>query len=74
MTGPVSCNSFHENYMRQVTDCNTNYLFWQPHRDRNMVPLDKVNSLNQDASVQLIVWMGNMTASNRQLQGVIFQT
>ena len=53
---------------------NTNYLFWQPHRDRNMVPLDKVNSLNQDASVQLIVWMGNMTASNRQLQGVIFQT
>lgn len=53
---------------------NTNYLFWQPHRDRNMVPLDKVNSLNQDASVQLIIWMGNMTASNRQLQGVIFQT
>lgn len=60
--------------MRRVTKRNTNYLFWQPHRDRNMVPLDKVNSLNQDASVQLIVWMGNMTASNRQLQGVIFQT
>lgn len=53
---------------------NTNYLFWRPHKSRNMVPLDKVNSINQDASVQLIIWMGNMTASNRQLQGVIFQT
>lgn len=53
---------------------NTNYIFWRPHRDRNMVPLDTVNSINQDASVQLIVWMGNMTASNCQLQGVMFQT
>jgi hypothetical protein len=58
----------------QVTDCNTNYLFWQPHRDRNMVPLDRVNSINQDAMVQLIIWMGNMTASNCELQGVLFQT
>ena len=53
---------------------NTNYIFWRPHRDRNMVPLDTVNSINQDASVQLIVWMGNMTMSNAQLQGVLFQT
>lgn len=53
---------------------NTDYIFWQPHRDRNMVPLDTVRSLNQDASVQLIVWMGNMTMSNAELQGVIFQT
>ena len=53
---------------------NTDYIYWQPHRDRNMVPLDKVNSINQDATVQLIIFMGNMTASNRELQGVIFQT
>lgn len=53
---------------------NTSYLFWRPHRDRDMVPLEKVNSINQDATVQLIIWMGNMTASNRQLQGVMFQT
>ena len=53
---------------------NTNYLFWQPHRDRNMVPLSQVQSINQDATVQLIVWMGNMTMSNAELQGVIFQT
>lgn len=53
---------------------NSSYLFWQPHRTRNMVPLDTVRSINQDASVQLIIWMGNMTMSNAQLQGVIFQT
>jgi hypothetical protein len=53
---------------------NTNYIFWRPHRDRNMVPLDTVQSINQDATVQLIIWMGNMTLSNAQLQGVIYQT
>jgi hypothetical protein len=53
---------------------NLDYLFWQPHRDRNMVPLSKVSSINQDATVQLIIWMGNMTMSNAELQGVLFQT
>lgn len=53
---------------------NTDYIYWQPHRDRNMVPLDRVQSINQDATVQLIIWMGNMTVSNAELQGVIFQT
>jgi hypothetical protein len=50
---------------------NTDYLYWQPHKDRNMVPLESVNSLNQDAMVKLIIFMGNMTASNLQLQGVL---
>ena len=53
---------------------NTDYIYWQPHRDRNMVPLDAVKPVNQDATVQLIIWMGNMTVSNAQLQGVMFQT
>jgi hypothetical protein len=53
---------------------NTDYLYWQPHRDRNMVPLGSIRSINQDATVELIVFMGNMTASNRELQGVMFQT
>lgn len=53
---------------------NSDYIYWQPHRDRNMVPVDKVQSINQDATVQLIIWMGNMTMSNAELQGVIFQT
>jgi hypothetical protein len=53
---------------------NTDYIYWQPHRERNMVPLGSLRSLNQDATVELIVFMGNMTASNRELQGVLFQT
>jgi hypothetical protein len=53
---------------------NTDYIYWRPHRERNMVPLDTVRSINQDATVQLIIFMGNMTASNRELQGVMFQT
>lgn len=53
---------------------NSDYIYWQPHRERNMVPLGSIRSINQDATVELIVFMGNMTASNRELQGVLFQT
>ncbi len=51
---------------------NTDYIFLRPHRDRNMVPLDPDRfSTNQDATVKLIAWAGNMACSNRSLQGVI---
>jgi hypothetical protein len=50
---------------------NTNYLKYRPAARRNMVPLDAVTSLNQDASVKLIAWAGNMALSNAQLQGVL---
>jgi hypothetical protein len=51
---------------------NTNYLFFRPHRDRNMVPIgDDRFSVNQDAMVKLIGFAGNMTVSNRSLQGVL---
>ncbi len=50
---------------------NTDYLKFRPSSNRNMVPLENVQSINQDATVQLIVWAGNMTVSNRALQGVI---
>ena len=51
---------------------NTKYLFLRPHRQRNMVPLDPDRfSVNQDAMVKMIAWAGNMTCSNRALQGVI---
>jgi hypothetical protein len=53
---------------------NTDYIHFRPHRNRNMVPLDKRNSLNQDASVEFIVFAGNMTLSNAFTQGVMFQT
>lgn len=51
---------------------NTEYIFWRPHRDRNMVPLDPDRfSTNQDAMVKLIACAGNMTTSNAALQGVM---
>lgn len=50
---------------------NTEYIHWRPHVNRNMVPLETVNSINQDATVKLIVFAGNMTLSNAFLQSVL---
>jgi len=50
---------------------NTDYIYLRPHSDRKFVPLDDRNSINQDAKVIPVVWGGNMTCSNRSLQGVI---
>jgi archaellum component FlaF (FlaF/FlaG flagellin family) len=50
---------------------NTDYLKYRPSSKRNMVPLETVTSINQDASVKLIVWAGNLALSNAQLQGVL---
>jgi hypothetical protein len=51
---------------------NTDYIYFRPHKERNMVPLggDRM-SVNQDAVVKLIAWAGNMTLSNGFLQGVL---
>lgn len=50
---------------------NTKYLSLVVHSDRNLVPLDEAKPYNQDAVVVPMVWMGNMTTSNRSLQGVM---
>jgi hypothetical protein len=50
---------------------NTDFIKFRPHSRRNMVPLDTVNSINQDAMVKLIVFAGNMTLSNAFLQFVV---
>ena len=50
---------------------NTDYLFFRPHRDRNMIMLADKNAVNQDAVVKTILWGGAMTISNRKLQSVI---
>lgn len=51
---------------------NTDFIHWRPHRDRDMVPLGGDREpVNQDAVVRLMAWAGNMTVSNRMLQGVI---
>lgn len=50
---------------------NSDYIKFRPHPSRNFVPLDTVRSINQDATVKLIVFAGNMTMSNGSLQGLI---
>jgi len=51
---------------------NTDYIYFRPHTDRNFVPIgDDRFATNQDAMVKLIGFAGNMTVSNRRLQGVL---
>jgi len=51
---------------------NSDYLYFRPHTDRNFAPLgDDRFAVNQDAMVKLIGFAGNMTVSNRRLQGVL---
>jgi hypothetical protein len=55
---------------------NTKYIFFRPHRDRNMVALDpgKRYSVNQDAVTQILAFAGNLTTSNSSLQGQLNNT
>lgn len=51
---------------------NTDYIYFRPHVDRNFTPLgDDRFAVNQDAMVKLVGFAGNMTTSNRRLQGVL---
>ena len=50
---------------------NTDYLFFDVHSDAYMTPLDGIRPTNQDALVFPIIFMGNLTCSNRARQGVI---
>ena len=51
---------------------NSDYMFYRPHRNRDMVPLNPDRyATNQDAVVKLIAWAGNMTCNGRKFQGVI---
>jgi hypothetical protein len=50
---------------------NTDYLFFQPHSDRNFVEIGETRPVNQDMMVKLIGWAGNLTMSNAFLQGTL---
>ena len=50
---------------------NTDFLFFRPHSQRNFRPLRERQTVQQDALVTPMVWMGNMTMSNASLQGVM---
>lgn len=50
---------------------NTDYLTLCSHKDANWSTLDEKVSVNQDAVVIPIIWQGQLTCSNRSLQGVL---
>jgi hypothetical protein len=50
---------------------NSDYLELVVHRDANWSTLDDKVSVNQDATVIPIIWMGQLVVSNRARQGVL---
>lgn len=50
---------------------NMDYMGLSVHKDANLTVLDEAKPFNQDGAVVPILWMGNLTCSNRALQGVL---
>lgn len=50
---------------------NTDFTRLVVHKDADMTVMEELKPYNQDAAVVPVLWMGNMTVSNRYLQGVI---
>jgi hypothetical protein len=63
--GPGACPTNHMYFL------NTDYLYFRPHKETNMIVLGERESVNQDASVRILAWAGNLTISNCALQGVL---
>lgn len=49
---------------------NTDYVEGVVHTDADLTVVDDVRPVNQDAAITPVLWMGNMTVTNRSLQGV----
>lgn len=49
---------------------NTDYLELVVHRDADLEIMEEMKPINQDGAVVPILWMGNLTCSNRARQGV----
>ena len=51
---------------------NTDYIYLRPHANRNFEAIGgQREAVNQDATVRLYGWAGNLTCSNSSLQGVL---
>ena len=50
---------------------NTDFMELVVHRDANMTVMDELKSVNQDAVVIPVLWMGNLVCSNRFLQATL---
>ena len=62
-------NSNFSTTAQEMNFLNTDYLELCAHRDANWSTLDERMSVNQDATVVPIIFQGNLTCSNRSLQG-----
>lgn len=51
---------------------NTDYLKFKVHSATNFVPFERREPVNQDALVVPILFAGNLTCSNRSLQGIVY--
>jgi len=51
---------------------NSDYLYFRVHSETNFVPFERREPVNQDAMVVPILFAGNLTCSNRSLQGLVF--
>jgi hypothetical protein len=71
MIAPVQVLAHSASIYEQVTDRNTDYLELVVHEDADLEMVDEIRPYNQDAVVMPILWMGNLTLSNRHLQGVV---
>lgn len=63
--GNSGCPSSHAYF------CNTNYLNLVVHQDADLEVMDEMRPVNQDGEVIPVLWMGNLTCSNRKLQAVM---
>lgn len=52
---------------------NTNYFELVVHKDADLEVVEGQRPINQDGEVIPILWMGNLTLSNRKMQAVILQ-
>ena len=52
---------------------NTEYLGLCVHKDADLEQMEEQRPINQDGVVIPIIWMGNMTCSNRNQQSVILE-
>jgi hypothetical protein len=50
---------------------NTQHIELVAHEDANLTVVENQRPFNQDGSVTPILWMGNLTCTNRALQGVL---
>lgn len=52
---------------------NTDYLTLCVHKDADLDVMEETRPVNQDGSVTTVLWMGNLTVSNRKMLAVIHE-